>query len=182
MRIALVAQDGSPLSPATGQHPMSEAASVAAHARGLAKLGHRVTIYARRDSRALPGSAILAPRVTVEHVAAGPPAPLSGAELAGTVAEFSEQLAARWRRNPPDVVHAYFWTGGLAALAAARGRGIPLVQTFGTLGIAERRHGGAVEGDDVRIRLEVWLARNADAVLASTGAEAADLVSMGVAR
>ena len=182
MRIALVAHHGSPLTPATGQEPMSEAASVAAHARGLAKLGHRVTIYARRDSRALPGSAIFAPRVTVEHVAAGPPAPLSGAELAGTVAEFSEQLAVRWRRNPPDVVHAYFWTGGLAALAAARGRGIPLVQTFGTLGIAERRHGGAVDGDDVRIRLEVWLARNADAVLASTGAEAADLVSMGVAR
>ena len=136
---------------------MSQATSVAAHARGLAKLGHRVTIYARRDSRALPGSAILAPRVTVEHVTAGPPAPLSGAELAATVAEFSDQLAARWRRNTPDVVHAYFWTSGLAALAAARGRDIPLLQTFGTLGVAERRHGSAVDGNDVRIRLEAWL-------------------------
>src|SRR6516165_9342057 len=138
MRIALVAHHGSPLTPATGPEPMSAAASVAAHARGLAKLGHRVTIYARRDSRGLPGSAILAPRVTVEHVTAGPLAPLSGAELAATVAEFSDQLAQRWCRNVPDVVHAYFWTSGLAARSAARDRDIPLVQTFGTLGVAER--------------------------------------------
>ena len=48
MRIALVAQNGSPLAPATSQEPMSPAASVAAHARELAKLGHRVTINARR--------------------------------------------------------------------------------------------------------------------------------------
>jgi len=94
MRIALVVHHGSPLTPATGQEPMSQAASVAAHARGLAKLGHRVTIYARRDSRALPGSAILAPRVTVEHVTAGPPAPLSGAELAATVSAPTLQRSA----------------------------------------------------------------------------------------
>jgi len=182
MRIALVAQDGSPLSPATGQEPMSQAASVAAHARGLAKLGHRVTIYARRDARALPGSAILAPRVTVEHVTAGPPAPLTGAELAASVAEFSDQLAQRWRKSPPSLVHAFFWASGLAALAAARGHDLPLVQTFGTLGVAERRHGSPADGNDVRIRLEAGLARNAHAVLASTGTEAADLLSMGVAR
>jgi len=182
MRIALVAQNGSPLNPVTGQEPTSQAAGVAAHARGLAKLGHRVTIYARRDARALPGSAILAPRVTVEHVTAGPPAPLGGAELAANVAEFSDQLAQRWRKNPPDLVHAFFWTSGLAALAATRGHDIPLVQTFGTLGVAERRHGSPAAGNDVRIRLEAWLARNAHAVLAGTSTEAADLLSMGVPR
>src|SRR5215472_5068759 len=182
MRIALVAQNGSPLTPATGQEPMSQAASVAAHARGLAKLGHRVTIYARRDAHALPGSAILAPRATVEHVTAGPPAPLSGAELAANVAEFSDQLAQRWHKNPPSLVHAFFWTSGLAALAAARGHDIPLVQTFGTLGVAEQRHRSPADGNDVRIRLEACLARNAHAVLASTSTEAADLLRMGVPR
>src|SRR5215813_7664675 len=182
MRIALVAHTGSPLTPATGQEPMSQAASVAAHARGLAKLGHRVTIYARRDAAALPGSAILAPRATVEHVTAGPAAPLSGTELAANVAEFSDQLAQRWRKNPPSLAHAFFWTSGLAALAAARGHDIPLVQTFGTLGVAERRKGSPRAGNDVRFRLEACLARNAHAVLASTSAEAVDLAGMGVPR
>ena len=182
MRIALVAQNGSPLAPATSQEPTSQAASVAAHARELAKLGHRVTIYARRDARALPDSAILAPRVTVEHVTAGPLAPLSGAELAANIADFSDQLLPRWRKNPPSLVHAFFWTSGLAAATAARGHGIPLVQTFGTLGVAERRNGSHVDGNDVRIRLEACLARSADAVLASSSTEAADLISMGVPR
>src|SRR5207302_6874774 len=86
------------------------------------------------------------------------------------------------RRNQPDVVHAYFWTSGLAAVAAARDNDIPVVQTFGTLGGAARRDGRAVDGNEVRIRLEAWLARGARAVLAGTGTEAADLLSMGVPR
>jgi glycosyltransferase involved in cell wall biosynthesis len=182
MRIALVAHHGSPLTQGNGQEQVPPAAGIAAHAQALAKLGHRVTIYARRDSRGLPGSAILAPRVTVEHVAAGPLAPLAGDELAAHVAGFGDYLAQRWRRNPPSLVHAYFWTSGLAALAAIRGWDIPLVQTFGTLGAAERRHGPAGHQHDGRIRLEACIARSASAVLASTAAEAAELARMGVPR
>ena len=182
MRIALVAHHGSPLTQGNGQDPLPQAAGVAAHAQALAKLGHRVTIYARRDSRGLPGSAILAPRVTIEHLAAGPLAPLTGDEPAAHVAEFGDRLAQRWHRNPPDIVHAYFWTSGLAALAAVRDFGVPLVQTFGTLGAAERRHGLAGQEQDGRIRLEACIARSARAVLASTAAEAAELARMGVPR
>jgi glycosyltransferase involved in cell wall biosynthesis len=201
MRIALVAHHGSPLTPATGQDSFPPA-GVAAHARALAKLGHRVTIYARRDSRGLPGSAILAPRVTVEHVPAGPPAPLAPGELADHVGAFGDYLAQRWHRNPPSVAHAYFWTSGLATLAAVRGLDVPLVQTFGTLGVAlcsprphhsapcsprphhpaQGRDGSADQGQEGRIRLEACIARRARAVLASTAAEAAELARMGVPR
>src|SRR5215469_6518080 len=163
MRIALVAHHGSPLTQATSQESFSQAASVAAHAQALAKLGHRVTIYARRDSRGLPGSAILSPRVNVEHVPAGPPAPLASGELAEHVAPFGDYLTQRWHRNQPDVAHAYFWTSGLAALAAIRGLDIPLVQTFGTLGVAQRRHGSPEAAPDGRIRLETCIARSARA-------------------
>jgi glycosyltransferase involved in cell wall biosynthesis len=182
MRIALVAHHGSPLTQATSQESFPQAASVAAHGQELAKLGHRVTIYARRDSRGLPGSAILSPRVTVEHVPAGPPTPLAPDELAEHVAAFGDYLAQRWQRNQPDVVHAYFWTSGLAALAAIRGLDIPLVQTFGTLGAAQQRHGSTGAAPDGRIRLETCIARSARAVLAGTSAEAAELARMGVPR
>ena len=181
MRIALVAHHGSPLTQATGQESVPQAASIAAHAQALANLGHRVTIYARRDARGLPGSAILAPRVTVEHVAAGPLAPLAADELAEHVAPFGDYLAQRWHRNQPDVVHAYFWTIGLAALAAIRGLDVPLVQTFGTLGAAHRRSSPS-PAQERRIRMEACIARSAHAVLASTSAEAAELVRMGVPR
>jgi len=182
MRIALVAHHGSPLTQATSQGPAPQAAGIASHAEALAKLGHRVTIYARRDARGLPGSAIISPRVTVEHVAAGPPAPLSGEELAAHVAGFGDYLAQRWRRNQPELVHAYYWTSGLAALAAIRGMDIPLVQTFGTLGVAERRQDRSGQDLDGRIRLEACIARSARAVLAGTSAEASELTRMGVPR
>ena len=181
MRIALVAHHGSPLTQATGQESVPQAASIAAHAQALANLGHRVTIYARRDARGLPGSAILAPRVTVEHVAAGPLAPLAADELAEHVAPFGDYLVQRWHRNQPDVVHAYFWTSGLAALAAIRGLDVPLVQTFGTLGAAHRRSSPS-PAQERRIRMEACIARSAHAVLAGTSAEAAELVRMGVPR
>jgi D-inositol-3-phosphate glycosyltransferase len=182
MRIALVAHHGSPLTQATGQEPFPQAVGVSAHAQALAKLGHRVTIYARRDSRGLPGSAIISPKVTVEHVPAGPPAPLASGELAEHVAPFSDYLAQRWQRNQPDLAHAYFWTSGLAALAATRDLDIPLVQTFGTLGVAQQRHGSPGPAPDGRIRLEAYIARSARAVLAGTSAEAAELARMGVPR
>ena len=182
MRIALVAHHGSPLTQATGQESFPQAAGVATHAQALARLGHRVTIYARRDARGLPGSAIISPKVTVEHVHAGPPVPLASGELAEHVAPFSDYLAQRWHRNQPDVAHAYFWTSGLAALAATRDLDIPLVQTFGTLGVAQQRHGSPWPAPDGRIRLEAYIARSARAVLAGTSAEAAELARMGVPR
>jgi D-inositol-3-phosphate glycosyltransferase len=182
MRIALVAQHGSPLTPAPGASTGTQTAAMTSLARALAELGHRTTIYARKDSRDLPGSAILARGVTVEYLTAGPPAPLSEDKLTSHVREFGDKLARRWNRARPDVAHAHSWTSGLAALAAARERDIRVVQSFGSLAVAEQRHRMAVAGGAARIRLETCIARSADAVLAGTSAQAAQFIRMGVPR
>jgi D-inositol-3-phosphate glycosyltransferase len=182
MRIALVARSSNPLAPHPDPGSGAEAARVISLGQALAGLGHRVTIYARRDSPRLPDSAIIAPGVTVEHVTAGPPEPLDADKLAPHLPEFGHYLAQRWRRNPPDVAHAHHWTAGLAALAGARGLNVPVAQTFGSLGAAEQRLGLAERLSDVRFRLEACIARSADVVLASSAEELADLARLGVAR
>lgn len=182
MRIALVAQDGSPLTPARDPNADARAAAMTSLAHALAGLDHRVTIYARKDSSELPGSAILARGVTVEHLAAGPPAALAAGELTAHVGEFGDKLAKRWSRARPDIAHARSWTSGLSAIAAARGSDVRVVQSFGSLGSAERRHRMPASGPAARIRLEGCIARNADSVLAGTSAEAAELIRMGVPR
>ncbi len=182
MRIALVAQHGSPLTPSADPHADAQAAAMTSLAQALAELGHRTTIYARKDSPALPGSAILACGVTVEHLTAGPAAPLDSSELTAHVSEFGDKLGKRWSRARPDVAHAQSWTSGLSAFAAARGGELRIVQSFGSLGIAEQRHRLPSSGPAQRIRLEAGIARSADSVLAATSAEAADLIRMGVAR
>jgi D-inositol-3-phosphate glycosyltransferase len=182
MRIALVARSSSPLARDASPDSGAEAARVTSLAQALAGLGHRVTIYARRDSRALPDSAIIAPGVTVEHVTAGPPEPLDADQLTPHLPEFGNHLAQRWRRNPPDVAHAHHWTTGLAALAGARDLPVPVAQTFGSLGAAEQRLGMAEHPSEARLRLEASIARSADVVLASSADELDDLARQGVPR
>ena len=182
MRIALVARSSSPLARDASPGSGAEAARVTSLAQALAGLGHRVTIYTRRDSRALPDSAIIAPGVTVEHVTAGPPEPLDPDKLTPYLPEFGYHLAQRWRRNPPDVAHAHHWTTGLAALAGARDLPVPVAQTFGSLGAAEQRLGMAEHPSEARLRLEAGIARSADVVLASSSDELDDLARQGVAR
>lgn len=179
MRIALVAQN-SPLAQHTDPHDDVAAARVSSLAQALAELGHRITIYARRDAKSLPGSAILAPGVRVEHVTAGPPAPLNPDQAAAHLADFGTYLAQRWSRSRPDVIHAFSWTGGLAALAGARGLGVPVVQTFNSLGAAEQQYRAPQPPSDVRLRLETCIARHADLILASSLQEQADLARLGV--
>ena len=182
MRISLVAPSSDPLATHLDPRAAAEATRVISLARALAAMGHRITIYARKDSRALPESAIAAPGVTVEHVPAGPPAPMDPDALAAHLPEFGDYLTQRWRRNRPDIAHAHSWTMGLAALAGARGLGIPVVQTFGSLGAAEQQHGLQDCPSGARIRLEACIARSADAVLASSAEELADLARLGVPR
>ena len=207
MRIALVAsQSSSPRSRyAAGPGPR-----ISSLAEALAGLGNQVTVYAPKDSPALPGKATLAPGVTVEYLPAGPRDRTPGDEAPVDIPAFSNHLARRWQQNPPDIAHAHFWTSGLAALAAARGLNLPVVQAFHSLGALPRGSGqarGAGPGGHRRpppprspgaarargrqpdtghhlgrVRLEVCLARNASAVLATSSEQMTKLATLGVPR
>jgi glycosyltransferase involved in cell wall biosynthesis len=193
MRIALVAQHATSMS----GDVLSDTAAGAALgsgagqtndtrlrelSRSLASNGHRVTVYAQRHSATLPDRAEVFPGVTVEYMGktAGK---LGESDLLAQVPAFTQPLHERWRAERPDVVHALRWTSGLASLAAARDLRIPVVQSFDSLGVAERRH-HATSGDAVpeRMRLEPAIGRSANAVVAGSSDEESDLTRLGVPR
>jgi D-inositol-3-phosphate glycosyltransferase len=150
--------------------------------RSLASKGHRVTIYAQPHSQALPARTELEPGVTVEYIGQADKN-YAESDLLAQVPAFSRPLHERWRRNRPDVVHALRWTSGLAALAAARDLRIPVVQSFDSLGVAERRHHLIPRDAGIeRIRLEPAIGRSASAVLAGSSDEESDLTRLGVPR
>jgi glycosyltransferase involved in cell wall biosynthesis len=194
MRIALVAEEASRLTRATGSEPASQETRVAALARELAKQDHDVTVFARKDAADLPDHAELGDGVKVEHVTAGPADGLAGAGVLPHLRTFAARLSDVWHQRQPDVVHAVSWTSGLAAMAGARDQQIPVVQAFHSLRVAERRHQiganspaaadrGAADGEaSTRARLERAVARSADAVVAISSDEASDLASLGVPR
>jgi D-inositol-3-phosphate glycosyltransferase len=185
MKIALVAQNATPLHPRTGAGPDHDDIGLGELTRQFADQGHQVTVYAQKPAPDAPDQAELHAGVRVEHIDAGPaPSAADDAGLLEQVPAFSGPLRRRWHRDRPDVVHALRWTSGLAALAAARDLSIPLVQEFSSLGVTERRNGG-VKADGAsaaRIRLEPAIGRSATAVVATNSAGVTDLTSLGVHR
>lgn len=164
MRIALITAQGQNLNAAQPPAP-------GLLARALASQGHRVTVYARNEQPNGPRTAILGRGLSVEYIQAGPARPLSDEEAARQMPVFAARLADRWRTRRPDIVHAFCWVSGLAALGAARELPVPVVQTF---------ESGQMSAG--RARLEPSICRSAAAVLVSSAAGAAQLARFAVPR
>src|SRR6266702_1549077 len=144
MKIALVAQRTTLLDRHdTPSDP--ERIRLAKLASQLAGNGHQVTVYAQKLDPGLPDRGRLPAGARVEHL--GPArdgatreSAADERELLTQVPAFTGPLRDRLSEDRPDVVHALRWTSGLAALAASRGLRIPVVQSFDSLGVTERRH------------------------------------------
>ena len=194
MKIALVAQNASPLHPRAGSGPDRDDNGLSELTRKLAGQGHQVTVYTEKNLPGQPDQAELHEGVQVKYidVALKGPAAADDAGLLERVPAFSGPLRSHLQSDRPDIVHALRWTSGLAALAATRDLGIPVVQEFSSLGVTERRaaaslrdDAGAVKADGAsaaRIRLEPAIGRSATAVVATNSAEVSGLASLGVRR
>src|SRR6185312_5239124 len=132
MKIAMISEHASPLAAIGGVDAGGQNVHVAALSTALARRGHQVTVYTRRDDPQLPERVPVSEGFEVVHVAAGPPRPLSKDLILPYMSELAQGAAADWAADPPEVIHAHFWMSGVAALEAARagGHDIPVVQTF----------------------------------------------------
>jgi glycosyltransferase involved in cell wall biosynthesis len=198
MRIAIVSEHASPLATLGEVDAGGQNVYVAALSDELARAGHDVRVYTRRDSVDLPDEVHLASGVTVEHIAAGPAAPVAKDDLWPLMDELGDGLAAAWRRTDPDVVHAHFWMSGYASLravgrmeaspswTAAGGDGhpgrvsLPVVQTFHALGVVKRRHQGGKDTSPAERRaVESQLVGACDRLVATCTDELFELVRLG---
>lgn len=169
MRVGLVSSEGF-------VGPTQQLARIAAE---LSARGHEVRVYERGDGAGPPAVANVPAGYRVERLPAAP-----SARAPAYVPEFSRRLAETWAHGwTPDVVHGHFWIGGLAAASAAGSSGIPVVQTFYSLGAAERRQiGQDVGGVSQRIALERALGRAVDFTVAQSEEQVDELTRMGVRR
>ncbi len=183
MRIAMVSEHASPLAVLGGVDAGGQNVHVAALAAALGRLGDGVVVHTRRDDPDLPRRVALAANFDVDHVTAGPVAPLPKDDLLPHMKAFARRLRAAWSEDPPDVVHSHFWMSGLAALDAARDLGIPVVHTFHALGVVKRRHQGPADtSPPERLGIERRIARDADRIVATCTDEVFELLRMGTDR
>ncbi|MET7736351.1 glycosyltransferase [Streptomyces sp. NPDC005402] len=182
-RVAMVSEHASPLAEPGGPDAGGQNVYVAQLAARLARRGHEVVVYTRRDDPRLPERVVTADGVRVVHVPAGPPAPIPKDELLPYMEEFGAWLAREWATEPPDVVHAHFWMSGMAAVAGARASGVPVVQTYHALGTVKKRHQGAADTSPrERVAIETAVGRECDGIIATCEDEVRELVAMGLPR
>ena len=171
MRIAMISEHASPLGDGGQQTHVADLSAALA--------GVTSDVYTRRWADHLPDVVEVEPGFRVVHVPAGPAHQIPPDLLLPHIGEFARWLEQRWRSGgwSPDVVHAHYWTSGLAAVTAARQFGIPVVQSFHELGEIEA--GG---GKPSRSGYERALGRAVDRVVAQTQDEVRGLVRIGVPR
>jgi len=174
VRIAMISEHASPLGDGGQQTHVADLSAA------LAELGHEVRVYTRRDDPAVAEQVDMPGRIRVVHVPAGPPHAVPPDLLLPYMGEFARWLEEQWRGTAwtPDVVHAHFWTSGLAAVTAARQLGVPVVQSFHELGEIE----STTDGKPSRSGYERALGRAVDRVVVQSQDEVRGLVRIGVPR
>jgi len=179
-RIAMVSDHASPLATIGGVDAGGQNIYVAHTARELARLGHAVDVFTRRDAADLPPVVEWLPGVRVFHVDAGPAHFVRKEALLPYMAQFAravadEARAARDRGDPYAVCHAHFFMSGLVARALKERLGIPYVVTFHALGRVRLMHQPNDEFPRERCLLEQLVIDGADAVVAECPQDESDL-------
>jgi D-inositol-3-phosphate glycosyltransferase len=181
-RIATVSVHTSPLEqPGTGDAGGLNVYVVEV-AKRLAARGVEVDIFTRAVSREQPPVAELAPGVLVRHLTAGPFEDLDKSDLPGQLCQFTFELLRTEARHAPgryDLVHGHYWLSGQVGAVAKERWGVPLVQSFHTLG--KVKNASLAVGErlepEIRLRGEAEVIAAADRLIANTEDEARQLIS-----
>jgi D-inositol-3-phosphate glycosyltransferase len=146
----------------------------------MAGRGVAVDVFTRRADPSVPAVVEAAGGYRVIHIDAGGAEPMPTADQPGLVGEFAAGVVA-WAGTAGmsyDLVHSHYWLSGWAGILVKRGLGIPLANSFHTLGRvkdAARRADQPPEGL-LRIAAEHEVIALSDCVIASTPFEAEDLM------
>jgi D-inositol-3-phosphate glycosyltransferase len=173
-RVALLSVHTSPLDqPGTGDGGGLNV-YVREVAERMAEQGVEVDVFTRRTGPTQPASVVVVPGVTVHHLAAGPPEPIDKEEVTNHLCAFLLALQSHPTAGTHDVLHAHYWLSGWVGRRIAPRWGVPLVQTFHTLGVLKNATlaPGDVPESPLRLHAEERVARSADRVLVLTCGEA----------
>jgi D-inositol-3-phosphate glycosyltransferase len=148
----------------------------------LSRRGVPTEVFTRRTDEAGPDRVRLAERSWVTRIKAGDPADAAKDDLFDLLPAFTQALLAEQERRGLAfrLVHSHYWLSGWVGRQLKAEWGIPWFHTAHTLARVknERAADGAVLEPEHRIAVEQSVVRDADRLVASTMAEANDLVRL----
>lgn len=140
----------------------------------LAVRGIEVDVLTR--AAGAPTQTEIAPGVWLRELAAGGPGAVSSDRVPEVSDAFGEEVAALARSRGYDILHAHHWRSGIATLPVSIELSIPFVQSFHSLAAMRMASLPGVDEPVARVRSEMFLATQADALVASSSAEATALI------
>jgi glycosyltransferase involved in cell wall biosynthesis len=168
-RIALISEHASPLAAPGSVDCGGQNVYVAQLARELARAGHLVDVFTRRDAPEQRQVLPWCDNIRVIHVPAGPPRYVPKEQMLPHVDSFSRYVTRFARRQPAayDIAHANFFMSGMVAQHLKATLGLPFVITFHALGRVRRLAQGTADTFPIaRMRIEAALMRAADRIIA----------------
>jgi D-inositol-3-phosphate glycosyltransferase len=148
--------------------------------RTMCERGVEVDVFTRCQSPAGQGTIEVQDGYRVHHIVAGPKSPIPVRRMARYVRDFANGVEDILRSGPelPDIIHSHYWLSGWAGLVVKRELGIPLANSFHTLGRIKDLTRRSDEPPEplLRIAAEHEVIEGSDCVVASTPLEAADLM------
>lgn len=148
--------------------------------RSMAEHGVEVVVFTRRTDDTTAEVTEVMPGFRVVHIDAGPRVHLPIRDLPGLVGEFAE-ATVRWideRGLAFDLIHSHYWLSGWAGVLLKEKLGIPLANSFHTLGRVKdlTRHPDDGPEGAIRTLTEEEVIARSDCVVASTPFEFDDLM------
>ncbi len=168
-RIAQISYHTSPVAALGGRVSGGMNVYVLELSRELARMGHEVDIFTRREGDTEPVQE-LGPRLRLVQVDAGPAQPVEKEDLPAHMGDFvrnAREFATR-EQHGYDIVHSHYWQSARAGVHLARGLGAPHVTMFHTLGEVKNRARISEHEPRSRIVHERNAARRADAIITAS--------------
>jgi D-inositol-3-phosphate glycosyltransferase len=168
-RIAIVSDHASPLAQPGSVDSGGQNVYVACLARELARRGHAVDVFTRRDAMGQRQLLNWCDNIRVIHVPAGPPHYVPKEQMLPYMDTFARFVTRFARRQPVpyDIIHANFFMSGMVARHLKHVLGIPFVITFHALGKVRRLAQGAADAfPPVRVPIETALMCEAARIIA----------------
>lgn len=179
-RIAMLSVHTSPLAPPGGKKTGGMNVYVREFAQELGRRGIAIDIFTRRVSPDAPDvDHSLGENVRVVHVMAGPPQTIAPDDVYDHLQQFTAGLIAFATRQgiAYELVYSHYWLSGWVANKLKEVWGTPFIQMFHTLGHMKNRIGsGNTALPTTRITVETQVVKWADAIVAATPAEHAQLL------
>jgi len=146
----------------------------------MAGRGVEVVVFTRLTADHLPDEILVEPGYRVVHLEAGPAEPMAIEDMPAHAGVFGRAVVewADATGTSFDLVHSHYWLSGWAGVIVKEALGVPLANSFHTLGRVKdvTRRPDQPESSTMRVRTEEDVIAQSDCVISSTPYEFDDLL------